>query len=144
LLAAVPFPFQWKQLFHAVGEYTAVKSVVPERSLIALPPDCDPSVDPKASAGAADVLSRITQANILHLASHGFQHPTDPLQSGFVLRDRMLTISELMALNHPNAFLAFLSACETAKGDEQQPDQAVHLAATMLFAGFRSVIGTMW
>jgi CHAT domain-containing protein len=39
---------------------------------------------------------------------------------------------------------AFLSACETAKGDRSQPDQAVHLAASLLFCGFRSVIATMW
>jgi CHAT domain-containing protein len=37
-----------------------------------------------------------------------------------------------------------MSACETAKGDQKQPDQVVHLAAAMLFAGFQSVVGTMW
>ena len=44
----------------------------------------------------------------------------------------------------PNAQLAFLSACETAMGNQEQPDEAVHLAAGMLAAGFRDVIGTMW
>ena len=58
--------------------------------------------------------------------------------------DEMLTVSQLLSLNLSRAFFAFLSACETAKGDEKQPDQAIHLAATMLFVGFRSVIGTMW
>jgi hypothetical protein len=53
-------------------------------------------------------------------------------------------VSSLMSLNLPNAFLAILSACETAKGDTSQPDQAVHLAATMLYVGFKSVVGTMW
>jgi CHAT domain-containing protein len=56
----------------------------------------------------------------------------------------MLTVSDIMALRLPNVLLAFLSACETAKGDEKQPDQAVHLAAAMLFAGIKSVVGTMW
>jgi CHAT domain-containing protein len=27
---------------------------------------------------------------------------------------------------------------------QNQSDQAIHLAATMLFAGFKSVIATMW
>jgi hypothetical protein len=27
---------------------------------------------------------------------------------------------------------------------QNQPDQAIHLAAAMLFAGFKSVIATMW
>jgi CHAT domain-containing protein len=40
--------------------------------------------------------------------------------------------------------LAFLSACETAKGDKTIPDEAMHLAATLLFAGFRGVVATMW
>jgi CHAT domain-containing protein len=40
--------------------------------------------------------------------------------------------------------LAFLSACETAKVHKNVPDEAMHLAATLLFAGFRGVIATMW
>ncbi|KAG9316098.1 hypothetical protein JVU11DRAFT_3772 [Chiua virens] len=39
---------------------------------------------------------------------------------------------------------AFLSACHTAVGDRTAPDETIHLAAAMQFAGFRSVIGTMW
>jgi hypothetical protein len=49
-----------------------------------------------------------------------------------------------MELKLDNAFLAFLSAGETAKGDRMQPDQAMHLAAAMLFSGFKSVVATMW
>ncbi|KAJ6522099.1 hypothetical protein DFH09DRAFT_938562 [Mycena vulgaris] len=40
--------------------------------------------------------------------------------------------------------LAVLRACQTAMGDEKLPDEAVHLAASLLFAGFRSVVATMW
>jgi CHAT domain-containing protein len=49
-----------------------------------------------------------------------------------------------MEMNLKHAFVAFLSACETAKGDRTYADEVVHLAATMLFAGFKSVIATMW
>ncbi|TFK22088.1 hypothetical protein FA15DRAFT_714746 [Coprinopsis marcescibilis] len=38
---------------------------------------------------------------------------------------------------------AFLSACQTAMNDEDRPDESLNLTATMMFAGFRSVIGTM-
>jgi CHAT domain-containing protein len=69
---------------------------------------------------------------------------SNPLESHFVLRDGPLSIEALMKVELPNAVFAFLSACETAKGDRDQPDQAVHLAASMLFCGFRSVIATMW
>jgi CHAT domain-containing protein len=68
----------------------------------------------------------------------------DALKSGFILQDGMLTISKLMSLNLPKAFLAVLSACETAKGDLSQPDQAIHLAAAMVYVGFKSVLATMW
>jgi CHAT domain-containing protein len=99
-------------------------------------------IDSAASIGS--VVRGLSEAHILHLACHGFQD-RDPLQSHFLLNDgATLTISELMKLNLPNARFAFLSACETAKGDAKQPDQAVHLAASLLFCGFRSVIATMW
>ncbi|KAJ7256330.1 hypothetical protein C8J57DRAFT_1650781 [Mycena rebaudengoi] len=48
-------------------------------------------------------------------------------------------------LNLKNSMkLAFLSACETGKGDAKTPDEAMHLAASLLFAGFGGVIATMW
>jgi CHAT domain-containing protein len=55
-----------------------------------------------------------------------------------------VTVSKLMRLNLDKAWFAYLSACETAKGDKEQPDQVVHLAAAMLHAGFKSVVATMW
>lgn len=83
-------------------------------------------------------------ASIVHFACHGEQHANAPLESGFCLRDGRLTVAKLMRLSLPRAFFAFLGACETARGDRAQPDQAVHLAATMMFVGFRSVVATMW
>jgi CHAT domain-containing protein len=82
-------------------------------------------------------------AHILHLACHGMQH-SDPLKSAILLQDGCFTMKDLIQLELPHAVLAVLSACQTAKGDRNAPDQAVHLAASMLFCGFRSVIGTMW
>jgi CHAT domain-containing protein len=89
------------------------------------------------------VTSALPDAHILHLACHGKQK-SDPLSSHFALRDGPLSVDALMKLDLPNAVFAFLSACETAKGDRSQPDQVVHLAASLLFCGFRSVIATMW
>jgi hypothetical protein len=83
-------------------------------------------------------------ANIVHLACHGIQDDNNATRSGFCLGDGRLTIVKLTELKLDNAFLAFLSACETAKGNKEQPDQAMHLAAAMLFSGFKSVIATMW
>jgi CHAT domain-containing protein len=91
-----------------------------------------------------DTSKAMQTANIVHLACHGIQDDSDATQSGFCLGDGRLTIAKLMELKLDNAFLAFLSACETAKGDKEQPDQAMHLAAAMLFSGFKSVVATMW
>jgi CHAT domain-containing protein len=97
-----------------------------------------------SAATAERVIDRIKPANFVHLACHGIQHQTKALESGFYLRDGMLTISKLMDLKLDQPWFAYLSACETAKGDAEQPDQVMHLAAAMLFAGFKSVIATMW
>ena len=46
--------------------------------------------------------------------------------------------------NLKNADLAFLSACQTSTGNEKLSDEAVHLAAGVLAAGYRRVVATMW
>jgi CHAT domain-containing protein len=97
-----------------------------------------------SAANVREVADALPRAEIVHLACHGVQDQDDPLNSGFCLGDGMLTVSELMNIKLDRALLAFLSACETAKGDKNQPDQAIHLAAAMLFCGFRSIVATMW
>jgi CHAT domain-containing protein len=92
-----------------------------------------------------DLLSLLkdTRAHVLHLACHAIQD-AEPLNSAIMLHDGQLTIEDIMRLSLPQATLAYLSACQTAKGDQNAPDQAVHIAASMLFCGFRSIIGTLW
>jgi len=91
------------------------------------------------------VLSHISRASIAHFACHGMQKYKKPLESALrVLPTDHLEISSIMKIPHLNASLAFLSACQTATGDEKVPDEAIHIAAAMLFAGFRGVVGTMW
>ncbi|KAK0214580.1 hypothetical protein IW262DRAFT_1466357 [Armillaria fumosa] len=43
-----------------------------------------------------------------------------------------------------DADFAYLSACQTATGDESLSEESVHLAAGMLMAGYQSVIATLW
>jgi CHAT domain-containing protein len=105
--------------------------------------NCTVEVLPSA-ATVERVTKRIQSAHFVHLACHGTQDATNALDSGFHLRDGKLTVSKLMGLDLDQAWFAYLSACETAKGDAKQPDQVVHLAAAMLFSGFKSVVATMW
>ena len=80
----------------------------------------------------------------VHLACHGSQNLADPTQSAFALYDGPLTLSTLMSTTADNAELAFLSACQTAVGDEKNPEESIHLAAGMLAVGYKGVIATMW
>ncbi|EIN04017.1 hypothetical protein PUNSTDRAFT_139059 [Punctularia strigosozonata HHB-11173 SS5] len=133
----------WNDLASVREEASAVVRYLPAGSVLATSPD---HIFRRAEGGvtAEALLFRLPDATILHLACHGHQDPDSPLKSGFVMQDEVLTIERLMLVSLPRAFMAFLSACETAKGDKSQPDQTVHLAATMLFAGFKSVIATLW
>jgi CHAT domain-containing protein len=89
------------------------------------------------------VMSRLPLSPVVHFACHGVQD-TNPLQSGFCLADSRLCILDLMVLNLPHAFLAFLSACETAAVGADWTEEAIHLAGSLLFCGFRSVVATTW
>jgi len=80
----------------------------------------------------------------IHLACHAIQHLENPLKSGFYLHDGRLELSEIMKQKFSVCELAFLSACQTSTGAEKLSDEAVHLAAGMLAAGYRSVVATMW
>ena len=95
-----------------------------------------------AQATVDSVLREIKDCSIVHFACHGVQ-ATDPLNSRLLLHNGSLSLSQLMYISLPNAKIAFLSACQTATGEKKLPDEAVHLAAGMLAAGFKSVIGTM-
>ncbi|KAJ7512106.1 CHAT domain-containing protein [Mycena galericulata] len=100
-----------------------------------------------SNATVEATITALGNCSIAHFACHGVQDTVNPLNSGLVLSDGRLGIAELMrraSVGDSNLSLAFLSACETAKGDNSTPDEAMHLAGVMLFAGFRSVIGTMW
>ncbi|KAI0825510.1 CHAT domain-containing protein [Irpex lacteus] len=90
------------------------------------------------------VLEAMATHNWVHLACHGMQDKKSPINSSFALHDGKLTLKTLMSKHLPNADLAVLSACQTATGDEDLVEEAVHLAAGMLNIGFKSVIGTMW
>ncbi|KAG1729113.1 CHAT domain-containing protein [Suillus lakei] len=67
-----------------------------------------------------------------------------PYNSHFVMKDEPLTLLDIMEKDIPHAELAFLSACHTAAGDEETPDEVIHLAAGLQFSGFKSVVGTLW
>ncbi|KAF8748758.1 TPR-like protein [Rhizoctonia solani] len=76
--------------------------------------------DDKATIDA--VLSGMEQCDWVHFACHASQKVDDPTNSAFHLYD----------------------ACQTATGAADLPDEAVHLAAGLLIAGYSGVIATLW
>jgi CHAT domain len=122
-----------KPLPCTLDELQKIEAHVPVENLVKLVPGF-----------VKDVLSNLQTASIAHFACHGQQYPRKPLESALLLQDGPLKVSQIMERSIPNASLAFLSACETAMGDESLPDEVIHLGATLLFAGFRGVVATMW
>jgi len=96
------------------------------------------------AATVEHVLQAMRETDWVHLACHGKQMIGDPMKSGLLLQDKILELSEIVKHALPRADFAFLSACQTAVGDERIADESVHLAAGMFMAGYRSVIATMW
>ncbi|TFK32759.1 CHAT domain-containing protein [Crucibulum laeve] len=99
---------------------------------------------PGSTASIKTVLSHLSSVSIAHFACHAQQDSANPLDSALILEQEDLKISQIMQQPMPNASLAFLCACETAMGDENLPDENLHLGATLLYSGFRTVIATMW
>ena len=80
----------------------------------------------------------------IHLACHAMQDTINPLESAFYLHGGTLQLAAITQKQLKHAELAFLSACQTATGERSLSEEAVHLAAGMLMAGYRTVIATMW
>ncbi|KEP45513.1 aromatic di-alanine and TPR containing protein [Rhizoctonia solani 123E] len=97
-----------------------------------------------SQATTTAVLDAMEKYDWVHLACHANQNVRDPIQSGFHLHNGILDLSAINQRSFKNKGLAFLSACQTATGDENLPDEAIHLASGMLMAGYPSVIATMW
>jgi CHAT domain-containing protein len=89
---------------------------------------------PGELATVNSVLEGMEEASWIHLACHAVQRPSSPTESAFCLHNGDLTLSKIITKSFRNTDFAFLSACQTATGDENLPDEAVHLAAGMLAA----------
>ncbi|KAG8707389.1 hypothetical protein FRC08_000520 [Ceratobasidium sp. 394] len=90
------------------------------------------------------VLGEMEHFSWVHMACHGSQSAGDPTSSAFQLHGGELSLTAITKKRLAHAEFAFLSACQTATGDERLPDEAIHLAAGMIMVGFRSVVATMW
>jgi CHAT domain-containing protein len=93
-------------------------------------------------------LKLLGSSTIAHFACHGRVDYLKPAKSALLLGKTSLeelTIEDLDAINHPQAQIAYLSACSTAEVRSYDlVDESIHLASTFLLTGFPHVIGTLW
>jgi CHAT domain-containing protein len=93
------------------------------------------------------VLDALSTASVAHLSCHGTASVDQPLDSSLQMADGDLTLREIMyrrAVRASVGRLTVLSACETAVGGADLPDEVVNLSTGFLQAGFAGVIGTLW
>jgi tetratricopeptide (TPR) repeat protein len=95
-----------------------------------------------SSATKANVTALLTEHTCTHFACHAGTQAAD--QAALFLTDAPLTTTDIAELDLSHAQLAVLSACHTAMGDANLPDEAHHLAAALQVAGFRHVVSTLW
>ncbi|ROQ35102.1 tetratricopeptide repeat protein [Streptomyces sp. PanSC19] len=97
-----------------------------------------------AEATRQRVLDAMAGAGILHAACHAAFRTDDPLSSGLVLADGSLTGRDILREDWHGVRLAVLSACETGLGGADRTDEVLGLSRSLLFAGVRSLVMSLW
>ncbi|MEU3618787.1 CHAT domain-containing protein [Streptomyces sp. NPDC006872] len=97
------------------------------------------------------VRSGLARHSWAHIACHGSQDLAAPSRAGLHLHDGLLTVAELAAVrpeesreSGESGELVYLSACDTAMGGADVPDEAITLAHALQFSGYRQVVATLW
>ncbi|KAG2747171.1 hypothetical protein P692DRAFT_201606729 [Suillus brevipes Sb2] len=114
------------------------------RRLLPSPPAVSFTKITSVDATKSRALCAMQDNTWLHFACHGTQNYRDPFNSAFLMRDQPLSLLDITQMDLSRHEFAFLSACETAVGDFATPDEVIHLAAGLQFAGVKSVVGTLW
>jgi CHAT domain-containing protein len=98
-------------------------------------------------ATISSVQAGLAKASIVHFSCYGTANFTEPLNSGLLMRDGILTLKDLLALNlaQDNGIrLAILSACETGLPGLENIDEVVSLPVGLMQAGVAGVIASLW
>jgi len=93
------------------------------------------------------VRSQLTHADIVHFSCHGKANLNDPLNSGLLMSDGLLTLKDIFDLklgDRGGIRLAILSACETGLAGIENADEAISLPTGLLQAGVAGVVASLW
>ncbi len=95
------------------------------------------------SVSSAYFLSNVSNHNICHLATHGCVNTSDPLLSEIYFSDGPVTAYDILNLDS-DISLMFLSACNTAKGQDVQGEGVIGLTSGFFEAGVKNMISSLW
>lgn len=95
-------------------------------------------------AAVGDVLERLPDNDVWHLACHGVAVPDQPLESALYLQDGALRLRDILAMRPARHRLAVLSACRSAVPDPARLDEVIGFPAGLLQAGVAGVVSTQW
>ncbi|KAG1727982.1 TPR-like protein [Suillus lakei] len=145
---SLPVPFAAIGQNLPAGHSVPLDGVEPEldlvRSLMPPPPTVSFTKITSDDATKSRALRALRDNTWLHFACHGTQNYKEPFKSAFLMRDQPLSLFDITQMDLSRHEFVFLSACDTAVGDRSMPDEAIHLAAGLQFAGVQSVVGTLW
>ena len=106
------------------------------------------------AATEGDVRREITNAEVVHIATHGLVNERRPEYSGLAFwakpeasapdNDGMLQAAEVSRMRLPRARLVVLSACRTLIGRDYHGEGMVGLARAFIASGSPLVIATLW
>ncbi|MFF9374260.1 CHAT domain-containing protein [Streptomyces griseoluteus] len=110
-------------------------------------PDAAELLDEQATRRA--VLAGLRAHDWVHFAGHAEQDPSADDNGHLVCHDHTtagpLTMADIAdAQSASRSFLAYLAACDTARGRANLTDQAMHLAGGVQSAGFAHVVASFW
>ncbi|KAG8736892.1 hypothetical protein FRC12_017396 [Ceratobasidium sp. 428] len=124
-------------LYQTSTEAEVVKSICDKKAIV--------NLIPCRTTSSSRIRGALREAHVAHFACHGVQDLGNPLKSRLSFsRTCEIDLEDLMQDIYPNASLAVLFACQTAQGDQELTEESLHIAGTMLFAGFRGAIGNLW
>jgi tetratricopeptide (TPR) repeat protein len=96
------------------------------------------------AATISGVFQKMAEVGSVHFSCHGIQDQHSPMESALHLYDGPLRLATIVSNSLAVADFAFLSACQTARGAAALSDEAMHIAAGMQVAGYRSIVATLW
>lgn len=90
-------------------------------------------------------VSRNISSELIHFACHGCFNYEDPLSSGILLKDGILTAREMLSRQIiPDSNMITLSACESGVNEITAGDEFIGLTRALLYGGTSSILVSLW